>query len=328
MSPARARVIVASAVATAIPSVALAAYQRAAVVIDEADPACHLDWELLAAIGRVESDHGSAHGHALSSEGSATPAIIGRRLDGHGDALVPDTDGGRYDGERRFDHAVGPLQLIPSTWSMVSVDADGDGRRDPQDIDDASLAAGVYLGAGAGDLATVAGQRAAVLRYHHSPSYVSTVMRTARAYRASSSLVGVLSTSQAAYVSARALVTLSDVGSDPADDENPATTRHGKHRHRHQGQHGQQGHHGSTVGVASLAHGTSTAVVTAPSAAPTPTPAPTPTAAPSSDPTPTDAPTEAPAEAPSDVTAADPPRVEGSAVPSDTATDPSAAAVG
>ena len=154
MSPAHARAIVASAVATAIPSVALAAYQRAAVVIDEADATCHLDWEVLAAIGRVESDHGSAHGHALSSAGIATPAIVGRRLDGHGVALVPDTDGGRYDGDPRFDHAVGPLQLIPSTWSMVSVDADGDGRRHPQDVDDAARAAGVYLGAGARGRAT------------------------------------------------------------------------------------------------------------------------------------------------------------------------------
>src|SRR3954469_14323117 len=52
--------VVAAAVlaAPAIPSLALAAYQRAATVIDTADASCHLDWSLIAAIGRVESDHG------------------------------------------------------------------------------------------------------------------------------------------------------------------------------------------------------------------------------------------------------------------------------
>src|SRR5687768_5099799 len=39
-----------------IPATALAAYQRAAAVMDAADSGCHLPWQLLAAIGRVESD--------------------------------------------------------------------------------------------------------------------------------------------------------------------------------------------------------------------------------------------------------------------------------
>src|SRR5690349_11824519 len=45
-------------VAQAIPDVALAAYERSAAVMNAADPTCHLDWTLLAAIGQVESDHG------------------------------------------------------------------------------------------------------------------------------------------------------------------------------------------------------------------------------------------------------------------------------
>ncbi|GAA1974206.1 lytic murein transglycosylase [Nocardioides panacihumi] len=313
MSPGHARAIVASAVSTAIPSVALAAYQRAAVVIDEADPTCHLDWPLLAAIGRVESDHGSARGHSLSAAGIATPPIVGRVLDGHGVALVPDSDGGRYDGDRRFDRAVGPLQFIPSTWSMVSVDADGDGRRDPQDIDDASLAAGVYLCAGAEDLASVAGQRVAVLRYNHSPSYVSTVLRTARAYRSSAALIDAFPSGQIGYAAARALVTPGDAG--PADVRS-AKTRHGKHGHRHHGQHaghGQPGHHGSTVGVPSPVHGAGTG--TGGDLGPAPSPVPTPTEAPAADPTPTETPTESPTADPS----ADPARVGGGAAAADTA---------
>ena len=50
------------ATASSIPEVALAAYQRAEAVINEADRSCHLPWELVAAIGRVESDHGRAGG--------------------------------------------------------------------------------------------------------------------------------------------------------------------------------------------------------------------------------------------------------------------------
>ncbi|MCW2812728.1 MAG: hypothetical protein JWN84_183, partial [Nocardioides sp.] len=41
-----------------IPAAALAAYQRAETVINAADPTCGLSWQLVAAIGRVESDHG------------------------------------------------------------------------------------------------------------------------------------------------------------------------------------------------------------------------------------------------------------------------------
>ena len=76
----------------------------------------------------------------------------------NGTALIKDTDAGQYDGDSRYDRAVGPMQFIPSTWAIVGVDADNDGRRDPQDIYDASLASAVYLCSGQGDLATEAGQ--------------------------------------------------------------------------------------------------------------------------------------------------------------------------
>src|SRR5919107_2900911 len=46
-----------NATANGIPTAALAAYQRAETVINAADTACRLPWELIAAIGRVESDH-------------------------------------------------------------------------------------------------------------------------------------------------------------------------------------------------------------------------------------------------------------------------------
>ena len=177
--------IVSSAQDAGIPAAALAAYQRAATVIDSADKSCNLDWQLLAAIGRVESNHGRAEGNTLSSQGISTPGIFGPELNGrNGTSDVPDTDGGLVDGDTKFDRAVGPMQFIPSTWSIVSVDADGDGQRNPQDINDAALASAVYLCSGNADLSSLAGQRSAVYRYNHSASYVSTVLAVMQAYLA------------------------------------------------------------------------------------------------------------------------------------------------
>lgn len=172
--------------AQGIPAVALEAYQRAAIVIDSADTSCRLDWTLLAAIGRVESDHGQFAGGHLDRNGVARPRIIGPRLDGRaGTSVVRDTDAGRLDGDRHYDHAVGPMQFLPSTWAAVAVDGDADGRRNVQDIDDAALGSAVYLCADHGDLGTRAGQRAALLRYNHSQSYAAEVLAIAHDYASS-----------------------------------------------------------------------------------------------------------------------------------------------
>ncbi|GAA1922481.1 hypothetical protein GCM10009737_24970 [Nocardioides lentus] len=166
-----------------IPAAALAAYQRAETVINRADAGCNITWQLVAAIGRVESDHGRFGGNVLDSDGVAQPGIRGIPLDGrNGTATIRDTDAGQLDADRRFDRAVGPMQFIPSTWSVVGVDADGDGERNPQDIDDAALASAVYLCSGDEDLSTTAGQRSAVFRYNNSEDYVDLVLSIMEAY--------------------------------------------------------------------------------------------------------------------------------------------------
>lgn len=176
--------VVPAAVSTSgIPSAALSAYQRAETVINAADKSCRLPWQLVAAIGRVESDHGRADGNSLDAQGVAQPGIFGRALDGtHGTSRIADTDAGQYDADAQWDRAVGPMQFIPSTWSVVGVDADGDGQRNPQDIDDAALATAVYLCSGDDDLSTTPGQRASVYRYNHSTSYVDLVLSVMQAY--------------------------------------------------------------------------------------------------------------------------------------------------
>ena len=175
--------VVSTASTSGIPSAALAAYQRAETVINAADKSCQLSWQLIAAIGRVESDHGRTNGNSLDTNGVARPGIYGIALDGsNGTSRITDTDAGQYDSDARFDRAIGPMQFIPSTWSVVGVDADGDGERNPQDVDDAALATAVYLCSGDDDLSTSAGQRSAVFRYNHSSSYVDLVLSIMAAY--------------------------------------------------------------------------------------------------------------------------------------------------
>ena len=174
---------VTTASTSGIPDAALAAYQRAETVINAADKSCNLPWQLVAAIGRVESDHGRTNGNHLDTHGVARPGIYGVALDGTQQvSLIKDTDAGQYDSDAKYDRAVGPMQFIPSTWSVVGVDADGDAQRNPQDIDDAALATAVYLCSGEDDLSTLAGQRAAVFRYNHSQSYVELVLSIMNAY--------------------------------------------------------------------------------------------------------------------------------------------------
>jgi len=167
-----------------IPSAALYSYRRAETLLSKADKSCKLPWNLVAAIGRVESNHGRSNGNALSAEGLAQPGIFGAPLNGNGVAKITDTDNGSLDNDTVWDRAVGPMQFIPGTWANVGVDSDNDGKKNPQDIDDAATAAGIYLCAGTDDVSTDQGARAAVHRYNHSDSYVDLVMKISAAYAA------------------------------------------------------------------------------------------------------------------------------------------------
>jgi hypothetical protein len=166
-----------------IPSRALRAYAAADLAIRAATPRCRVTWATLAAIGRIESDHGRHGGTALGGDGRPGKAIIGVPLDGSaGVILTGDTDGGRLDGDTVHDRAVGPMQFIPTTWARWGGDGDGDGRADPQDIDDAALSAGRYLCAGGRDLGTPRGWWAAVLAYNDSVDYARRVFGAADLY--------------------------------------------------------------------------------------------------------------------------------------------------
>ncbi|MFE3994617.1 lytic transglycosylase domain-containing protein [Streptomyces goshikiensis] len=159
--------------AQGIPATVLAAYRRAEQVVGRTDPGCGLRWQLLAAIGKVES--GQARGGQVDAAGTTLRPILGPVLDGNGFANIRDTDRGAYDGDPVYDRAVGPMQFIPSTWAAWGQDADGDGRRDPNNVHDAALAAGRYLCAGSRDLRVGADLDRAVLSYNQSGEYLRTV---------------------------------------------------------------------------------------------------------------------------------------------------------
>jgi membrane-bound lytic murein transglycosylase B len=165
-----------------IPVVALQAYQGAAAILSASTPACGIGWPLIAAIGRVESNHGRTSGPLLV-DGTSNPPVMGILLTGgNGFAGIKDTDGGLLDGNAEYDRAIGPMQFIPSTWKMYASDGNGDGRSDPFNIYDAALAAAKYLCRAGGDLRTGEGLQRAVYSYNHDTSYVNTVLALADEY--------------------------------------------------------------------------------------------------------------------------------------------------
>ncbi|TMK98425.1 MAG: lytic transglycosylase domain-containing protein [Actinobacteria bacterium] len=109
-----------------------------------------LDWAVLAAIGKVECDHGRAHDPSCTREGAVNGARAG-----------------------------GPMQFIESTWARYGLDADGDGRANRWDPADAIYAAANYLRASGAPR----DYRRAILAYNHSRAYLAEVEALAARYR-------------------------------------------------------------------------------------------------------------------------------------------------
>jgi len=159
-----------------IPQIVLAAYRNAELALESSLPDCGLRWHLLAGIGRIESAH--ADNGRTDAAGTAVAPILGPALDGSlpGNEIIPAAGGG-------YVRALGPMQFLPSTWSMYAADGNGDGVSDPQNVFDAALAAGKYLCAGGTNLADPQQELRAVLRYNNSRSYAADVLSWSNAYR-------------------------------------------------------------------------------------------------------------------------------------------------
>lgn len=106
-----------------IPSRALSAYQAT-------DGWCDgLRWELVAAIGQVESGHGTSGSATVDPEsGEAAPWIFGPPLDGtSGTARIPIGQWLEWWGlAGPWQRAVGPMQFLPATFDQWGADADDD----------------------------------------------------------------------------------------------------------------------------------------------------------------------------------------------------------
>jgi hypothetical protein len=138
-----------------IPDELLSVYRAAAL------ESCEMPWEVLAAVGKIESDHGRSTMPGVSSGTNSAGAA-------------------------------GPMQFMPGTWAAYSVDGDDppDGIKNIYSPKDAIWSAANYLCAnGAGD-GTEDRLRNALWHYNHSDVYVQDVLDLAAEYRAAGAGVG------------------------------------------------------------------------------------------------------------------------------------------
>jgi hypothetical protein len=168
-----------------IPPRALRAYQAA-------DDWCTgLRWELVAAIGQVESGHGSSGGARVDPDtGEANPWIFGPPLDGTlgVKALPIGAWVGWWGLTGPWHRAVGPMQFLAPTFDAWGADADDDGTANPHDIDDAAASAANYLCGGTDG--EVTDERDALLRYNDSAAYADKVLAIADSFTNVAAVVG------------------------------------------------------------------------------------------------------------------------------------------
>ncbi len=145
----------------------------------EAAPTCTgLPWQIVAAIGYTESRHGE--GHIDPTTGDTNPHIIGIALDGtHSGAVHVPPGGSPWHDDPVWDHAVGPMQFITSTWARWGIDANHDGVASPHNAYDAIATAGRYLCNGKPTLDSIS---QAIWRYDPDPNYAARAIDIAIRY--------------------------------------------------------------------------------------------------------------------------------------------------
>jgi hypothetical protein len=135
-----------------IPADYLRTYQSAGAAVG--------GWEYLAAIGKVETDHGRSRARGVRA------------------------------GVNAFGCCSGPMQFSvvgsPSTWDTYGVDGNHDGKKSPFDPADAIPAAASYLQASGAPV----DWDAAIFAYNHAAWYVAEVKEWAERYRGAATGIG------------------------------------------------------------------------------------------------------------------------------------------
>ncbi len=111
--------------------------------------------------------------YGLGPQGPGVLAAINGIESGFGANLGPSSAG-----------AEGWMQFMPSTWDIYGVDADGDGKADPNNPQDAIFAAARYLQAGG----MPADTPSAIFAYNHADWYVQEVLASAACYSGATGL--------------------------------------------------------------------------------------------------------------------------------------------
>ena len=164
--------------------VTLDAYLTGEAVTAERRPDCGIRWQAIAAIGRVESNHGRDQGGRVLGDGRLSSPFLGPLLDGslEGTQVVADSDGGAVDGDAGFDRAVGPFQFLPNSWKTAGVDGDGDEILEVQNMYDGAASVGEYLCSRISPLTDDGTLRESFLRYNASGAYADKVAGWMKTY--------------------------------------------------------------------------------------------------------------------------------------------------
>lgn len=169
--------------------VVIDAYYQAQISMADYRPACRVTWDQLAGIGLIETRHGEFGGSSVGSDGRTSKRILGPVLNGDPFAAIRDTDGGALDGNTEWDRAVGPMQFIPGSWRIYSLDGNGDGVKDPHNLYDAAFAAAEHLCRSRSGLNSDENYRTALFGYNRSEQYGIDVMAARARYARAVSLV-------------------------------------------------------------------------------------------------------------------------------------------
>ncbi|WP_138997758.1 hypothetical protein [Rhodococcus zopfii] len=182
----------------AVPELVYYAYRAAEMQLQIDTPGCGLQWNLIAAVGRLESGHAG-----------------GGRTDVLGTLSTPKVS---PNGE------LGPLQLPAAVWEQHSADGNADGHADPQNVFDQSLAAGHWMCANEADLREPDGRTRAVALFDTRPEYLKNVEAWSAAYeKGAATSPGVISPPPVPTPTARPVPGAADVAAPEPGSPHPVT---------------------------------------------------------------------------------------------------------